>query len=328
MALKVLILGGGIAGLTSALAIRKNLPSPKPTITVYEIRPGPSTIGGAVNLTPKALRYLKHLGVYDVMLAEKIGAECKVIDLIDLYSGKKFSEVDFSGPDGNGIGKTEEEKFVARRVERYELQASLLQACKSEQGIEVVFGKRTTRIEESDDGVRLIFADGDVSAGDLLIGCDGIHSAARTLLIDSDRIPKYTGVSAAMARTKLRPETRLKWEVTGLTSSRRGSLMASYMEPTRTQQYVAAVMEVTEVTSREGWRIRGSDQKAMKDDLLDRFKCESMPELAEMIEDAGDWSLYPVYALPPRGKWSSPGGKCFLLGDAAHAVSTTSIIFR
>lgn len=46
-----------------------------------------------------------------------------------------------------------------------------------------------------------------------------------------------------------------------------------------------------------------------------------MPELATMIEDAGEWSLYPVYVLPGEGKWISPGGKCILVGDAAHAVS-------
>lgn len=85
---------------------------------------------------------------------------------------------------------------------------------------------------------------------------------------------------------------------------------------------MAAVIEVAEIANREGWRIRGSDQKAMKDDIMGRFKCKNMPELAEMIEDTGDWSLYPVHALPPKGKWCSPGGKCILLGDAAHAVIT------
>lgn len=228
MPLNIIILGAGIAGLTSALALRKHLPSPKPKITVYEIRQAPSTIGGAVNLTPKALRYLDHVGVLEIMLSKEIGAECKVIDLFDLYSGKKYSEVDFGGPDGKGIGKTDDQKYFARRVERHELQELLLQACQAQPDTQVVFGKKTIQIEESSaDGVLVTFEDGESVSGDLLLGCDGIHSVTRNLLVEGDRSPKYTGVCAVMARTKLKPGTKVRWETTGLVSSRRGSLMCS-----------------------------------------------------------------------------------------------------
>ena len=102
--------------------------------------------------------------------------------------------------------------------------------------------------------------------------------------------------------------------------------MSSYFEPTRTKQYIAAVMEVTEVASRDGWKLRGADQDGIKADIMERFKCDTMPELAALVEDAGEWTLYPSYALPPKGQWTSkgaPGGgqSCILLGDAAHAVS-------
>jgi salicylate hydroxylase len=50
-----------------------------------------------------------------------------------------------------------------------------------------------------------------------------------------------------------------------------------------------------------------------------------MPELAELVDQVGEWMLYPVYKLPPRGQWSSQGGRAILLGDSAHAVSTTII---
>ena len=79
-------------------------------------------------------------------------------------------------------------------------------------------------------------------------------------------------------------------------------------------------MEVKEVASREGWKIRGSDQKAIRADLVERFRSDGMKGNEELIEDAGEWSLYPIYALPPKGKWISPKSRCILLGDAAHAV--------
>jgi 2-polyprenyl-6-methoxyphenol hydroxylase-like FAD-dependent oxidoreductase len=167
----------------------------------------------------------------------------------------------------------------------------------------------------------LTFTTGEETTSDLLLGCDGIHSAARTLLVEPDRRPTYTGIAVVMATATIPAGTKLKWETTGLTSSRRGSFMASYFESTRKEQYVAVVMEIAEVADREGWKIRGSDQEAIKADILERFRNESMPELADLTEAVGEWSLYPVFKLPPRGQWTSPDGRCILLGDAAHAVS-------
>ena len=95
----------------------------------------------------------------------------------------------------------------------------------------------------------------------------------------------------------------------------------SYYEQSRTKQYTTAVMETAEVADREGWKVKGSDQKAIKADILDRFSCDAMPELAELIDSSGDWTMYPVYALPPKGKWISERGKVLLIGDSAHAVS-------
>ena len=122
MVLSISILGAGISGLTSALPLQKHLPAPKPDITTYELRDAPSTIGGAVNLTPKALRYLDHLGLN----ARQLGVECKTIELFDLYTGAKYAEVDFQGQSGNGIGNDESKCFFSARVMRREVQQALL----------------------------------------------------------------------------------------------------------------------------------------------------------------------------------------------------------
>lgn len=318
----IIIMGAGITGLTTALALRKHIPDLKPRITIIEVRSAPSTIGGAVNLTPKALRYLDYLGVHDIIVSKDLGAECKTIELFDLYSAAKYSEVDFQGPEGRGIGREEGKKFFARRVMRWQLQEALLEAVSKQEAAEILWGKKVTKIEESSAGEGVTFEDGDRLEYDLLLGCDGIHSTTRTLLVEPNRQPTYTGVSVVMATSKIRPKTQLKWETTGLTSSRRGSFMASYFEPAKEEQYIAVVMEVAEVAGREGWKVRGADQNAIKADIMERFKYDTMPELAELVEDAGDWTLYPTYKLPPKGQWAgAPGESCILLGDAAHAVS-------
>ena len=330
MALNIVVLGSGIAGLSSALALSKNLPSPTPSITIYEVRDALSDIGGAVNLTPKALRYLDHLGVLDILHAKGLGAECKTIEIYDLYSGNKYAEVDFRGPYGNGIGKPGSKEYLAMRVMRCDLQAALLEAVKKQNGTRVVFGKKILRIEEREgaQAVQLTFQDGESTISDLLLGCDGIHSAARKLSVESDRTPKYTGITVVMSFPTLGPNVHLRWKTTALASSRRGSFMMSYYEQSRTKQYTTAVMETAEVANREGWKVKGSDQKAIKADILDRFSCHAMPELEELIGSSGDWTMYPVYALAPKGKWISEGSRVVLIGGSAHAVSTCMLPSR
>lgn len=325
MAPQIIILGAGITGLATALALHKYLPSPKPRITIYEIRASPSTIGGAVNLTPKALRYLDHLGVYQIFEDKKVGAECRTIELFDLYSGTKYAEVDFRGADGNGIGKGEGKKFFSRRVMRCEIQDALLQLVREQDGTEIVFGKKAVEVTESAEGVRLKFEDGESVIGDCLLGCDGIHSATRSLLVDPERKPTYTGISVGLATSTLKSGAAPPpWTTTGLVSSRRGSLMCSYFEATKSQHYVGAVMEVADVGSREGWKAKGTNQETIKRDLLERFGTEKVPAISAILEGVGEWTLYPVYALPEGGKWRSEQGKVVLLGDSAHAVSLSS----
>ena len=135
------------------------------------------------------------------------------------------------------------------------MQEVLLETCAQIEGIEVVFGKKTVGIEdfeseEGDGGVRLRLSDGEVAEGDLLVAADGIHSVARTLLVDPGRTPQYTGVSAVMTRVRRKPGMVPRWETTGLVSSQRGSLMCIYVDSEKEEKYMAAVMEVSPPDSR------------------------------------------------------------------------------
>ena len=325
----IVIVGAGPTGLTAALALHTYLPFPKPEITVLELRDSPSTIGGAVNLTPKALRYLNDFRVYDTLLNWHVSAQCKTIEMYDVYSGRKYAEVDFRGSSGEGIGKENEVKFFARRVMRSELQGALLREAEFRKDVQVLFGQKVVGIREERDQVMVELDNGVTVFGDCVLGCDGIHSAVRSLLVDPDRKPTYTGISVAMATAALDAGVGPSpWTTTAVVSSRRGSLMCSYFKPDRKEHYIGAVMEVADVGSRKGWKARGEDQEAIKEDLLNRFKSGAMPANEAIIRAADEWTLYPVFALPEGGKWISPGGRCLLLGDAAHAVSPLCSVTR
>ena len=75
-------------------------------------------------------------------------------------------------------------------------------------------------------------------------------------------------------------------------------------------------MEVAEVSSKEAWRAKGVDQDEVRKDIKTRLG-GAMSIVDELIEDAGDWFLYPVYRIPPKGSWATE--KVMLLGDAAYS---------
>ena len=102
----VLILGGGVAGLTTAMALAKFAPPTlQPSIKVFEIRPQPGVIGGAINLTPNALRLLDHLGVLPIIKRRQFGVNVNAVEIFSIYKPYKLAESSFRGPNDEGIGE-------------------------------------------------------------------------------------------------------------------------------------------------------------------------------------------------------------------------------
>ncbi|KAJ3039841.1 hypothetical protein HDV00_011750 [Rhizophlyctis rosea] len=311
----VLILGGGMCGVASAIALAKDFP--QLNITIYELRSKPSTIGGAVNLTPTAAKGLDILGVLPEMRARGAGHECASIQLFSLHTGGSLGVIDYKGEDGTGY-----DGHKGWRVSRGDLLLSMVAAAEKLGNVRFGYGKKVVDLEESDEDVKVKFEDGTGAVGDLVLGCDGIHSATRTKFVDPDRVPTYSGISSAYAFTKtsdvLKEGESLFFEDAGLAMSRAGALLTAYSTPGRDTVYVASVMEMKEQVDKEGWRALGKDQKSIKEDLLKRFADSPLGKTKELIQNSSEWFLYPVFILPGEGKWATK--RVILLGDAAHAM--------
>ena len=297
MSKSCLIVGGGIAGISAALALTKIGIS----CTVYELRAAPSTIGGAVNLTPNALRLLEFLDV------EVHGCRVDSIEIFSLHTGKSLGQLPF-------------QKFgPSLRILREELLQALLCAV-DKKGITVVYGSKLTGIkdESRDAKVTAIFADSKELQADFILGCDGVHSAVRTRHVEPSRLPEYTGVAVAYSVVDGKG-VKTHFHQTSMNSGRFGSLLTSYVDPDRTRIYLSAVMEIREENDKQGWRVRGTDRQKTMDEIERRYKGSAIPCLDELVERVDDFIFYPVYKLGPGGIWSR--GRVLLLGDAAHGVS-------
>ena len=310
--LDILILGGGIAGLTTALALTKFAPEGKvPRIRIFEIRPEPAVIGGAVNLTPNALRMLDHLGAFSIMRERDYGKDIDYLEVFDIYSGK-IAISDFRGPEGKGIGNP---PYKALRITRGDSLKAVLAAIEQHENITITCGKRTVKIDETPENVTIHFEDGESATGELLMGCDGIHSVTRLQHVEPERKATYTGISNAFGFAHVGKDFPTHFECTAINFARRGMLISSYHSSAQDSVYVGALMSIPDVGSRDGWKSEGADAEKTRARLMERFGDAKIPCIKPLIEQAQDFFLWPVYTLTKHGEWSTD--RVMLLGDAA-----------
>lgn len=302
----VAIIGSGLAGLSLALALhQQSIP-----VIVYESRPGPLNIGGAVMLSPNALRILDHLGVYQTV--KEKGYNFETLHYRDL-SGKLLETYDFGG----------EEKYGYRglRIYRYALIDELLAAIK-EKEIPIQFGKKFTRvIEESPtDGVTFAFADGSTESASILVGADGIHSTVRKYLYP-DLEPKFigmAGITAAVPTAQLKLREDYHIPVT-ITSSRGGFVIA----PQQIDGSEVLIGKQQRVSAGEpGWdREFVADKQGAVEFLqadnahFPEFVLNSVSKI-----DPAKVNKWPFFIVPKLDKWASDTRRVLIVGDAAHAI--------
>ena len=164
---RIAIAGGGIGGLTAALALRQFGFEAE----VYEQAPALLDVGAAIAIWPNAMRVLERLGL-GTMIREHAG---------------EMTEIRWLDQRGNLLNRVSIANAVA--LHRADLQSTLLHAL-PEQNIRL--GKRLLVYETRKDKVVARFATGEKIEADFLVGADGIHSRVRSQLLGKDE-PIYRG---------------------------------------------------------------------------------------------------------------------------------------
>ncbi|HKU73943.1 MAG TPA: FAD-dependent monooxygenase [Pyrinomonadaceae bacterium] len=165
---QIAIIGGGIGGLTAALALKQSGFHSE----VFEQAPALLDVGAAIAIWPNAMRALDRLQLSDKIL-EKAGV---------------MKEIRWLDQDGFLINRVSiTEKYPAVALHRADLQAILLHSLPEES---IHLDHNFVSYKQHEDKVIATFANGDSVEADFLIGADGIHSDVRAQFIN-DGEPVY-----------------------------------------------------------------------------------------------------------------------------------------
>ncbi|WP_421504464.1 FAD-dependent urate hydroxylase HpxO [Erwinia rhapontici] len=175
--MKAIIIGAGIGGMCTAIALKRCGIDSEVYESVKEIKP----VGAAISIWPNGVKCLNYLGMKDALRA--IGGPMHYMAYKDYQSAETLTQFSLDAL----VQDSGERPYP---VARSELQSMLLNTWGFDN---VQFGKRVSRVEQQSDGVTAFFEDGSEAQGDLLIACDGTHSVVREHVLGYATERRYAG---------------------------------------------------------------------------------------------------------------------------------------
>jgi 3-hydroxybenzoate 6-monooxygenase len=194
---RILIVGGGLGGLTTALALARHGRSAR----VLEGAPQFGAIGYGIQFGPNVFHVLDRLGLMEQVLA--VSDSPPAVLMIDALTGKELIRV----PTGASFRARFKYPYIV--VHRIDLHNVLLDACRHEDNVELVSDAMVTGFEDCGDGVAATTADGRSFSGAAIVAADGVRSLFRQKLI-GDGDPRPIGY---VAHRTIVPMAELKVDV-------------------------------------------------------------------------------------------------------------------
>ncbi|GAA5234297.1 FAD-binding protein [Verticiella sediminum] len=293
---EVLIAGGGLGGLTAALALLRRGHPVKVLEQASELR----EVGAGIQLSANANRVLFSLGLEDALRAAANPAAGKRIRLWN--TGQTWLLFDLGSESVARYG------FPYFTIYRADLHRILADAVLALDPQAIVLGARVADVDENDGRVGVTLADGRRQDADLLVGADGVHSAVRTRLFGADQ-PRFSGqlawrgvIPAERLPAHLREPLAYNWVGPG-------AHVIHY--PLRRGELVNFVG----ILERDDWQVESWTEAGSVEECSRDFAGwhEDVQTLIHALETPFKWALMLREPLP---QWSR--GRITLLGDACH----------
>lgn len=288
--LNILVIGGGIGGLTSAIALRNK----GHRVTVIEKDPDWAVYGVGIIQQSNVIRAMHELDLLDDYLAAGVPFDSVAIHTPD---GTKVAEVPSPRlvegyPANVGIGRPALHKVLGDRTKGA--------------GADVRLGVVAQSIDDLGDRVRAVFSDGVTEEFDIVIGADGVYSDTRQAVMPNAEKPEFTGQAVWRYNFERPADLNSLHAYNGPTGIGLVPISEELM-----------YMYVTTPEPGKPFYPKDGIAKAMRE-KLDGAPSQ-IQELADQITDDEGVVYRPMDQMMLYGDWHS--GRVVLLGDAVHATT-------
>ncbi len=291
----ILIAGGGIGGIATALCLRaRGVP-----FELFEQADAFREVGAGIQLSANVMRILLKLGLGGPLA--DIAIMPRGLEVRSWQSGERIL--------WTPLGYEAERHFGAPyyHAHRAEILAVLVEKLGS---ANVHMASKVARVDQDERGASLTLEDGTSHQGAIVVGADGIHSTIRDQLFGKST-PRFSGnvawrgtmPSAAIADLKL-DYLSSNWWGPGR------SLVHYFISAGRTHNWIGVGR--SEAPSRESWSATGSVEEALAE------YAGWHPQVLAVIGATTKLFRMALYDREPLASWHQ--GRVVLLGDAAHAM--------
>ncbi len=293
----ILISGGGIGGLTTALALARQGISSQVLEQASEFQ----EVGAGLQVGPNAFRVFDKLGVTEAIHA--LATLPESFTLMDALTSEQIVQLPL------GEGFRERFGYPYGLMHRADLHQVLLDACRASDLVQLHTSSKCVSYTDTRHGVDATLSDGRIVSGSALVGADGLWSVVRQSII-GDGAPRLAGhicyravVPIEQLPEDMRTHAMNLWV---------GPKMHMVLWPMRQGAFSNVTVVFHSDRFEEGWDTYGDPEE------LSERMASVHPKVRDFVMSIQDWRMYVLRDREPAKNWSQ--GRVTLLGDAAHPM--------